>query len=82
MEKRLCVPEKSASVTGCICDHKEIRVFLVFESFSEGPYTLGENHLLEITENKPLDLLCFWVIDNAALASPPTCRHLTTGLLD
>ena len=53
----VCVSEKPASIIGYICDCKEIRVFLVFESFSKEPCILGENHLLKITENKPLGLL-------------------------
>ena len=54
---QVCVSEKPASIIGYVCDCKEIRVSIVFESFSKEACILGENYLLKITENKSLGLL-------------------------
>lgn len=79
-----CIPEKLAFMIGCKRNHKEIRVSLVLESFSKEPCILGKSHLSESL--RVSHGVCFCVLDSgkdkAALASPPTCGHLTAYLLE
>lgn len=79
-----CVSEKLAFMIGCKCNHKEIRVSFVLESFSKEPCILGKSHLPESL--RVSHWVCFCVLDSgkdkAALASPPTCGHFTAHLLE